>query len=137
MARPTALCALVTMSKPGRGLIIGNKDGPVTDWPEWVSLDVLVQFHLDSGETVSRPDPSFALGGPLDLSRRELDVAIRDLIFSEPRYLPGDPRAEPAQLVSELRNHGVETTVADLAALPLTVIVSDEVEAERAAQASE
>lgn len=124
------------MSDPGRGLVLCNEDGPVTDHPEWVSLDVLVQFQLDSGDTVSRPDPSFARGGPLDCSRRELEVAIRDLIFSQPRYLPGE-HAEPAQLVSELRSHGVDTALAGLAALPLTVIVSDEVEAERVAQASE
>jgi hypothetical protein len=137
MARPIALRALVTMSEPGRGVTLWNESGPVTDQPEWVSLDVLVQVQLDSGEIVARRDPSFGRGGPLDFSRRELEVAIRDLIFSEPRYLPGDPRAEPAQLVSELRNHGVDTTMADLAALPLTVIVSDEVEAERVAQASQ
>jgi hypothetical protein len=137
MARPIAVRALVTMSEPGRGLMLCNEDGPVADHPEWVSLEVLVQLQLDSGDTVSRPDPSFARGGPLDLSRRELEIAIRDLIFSQPRYLPGDPHAEPHQLVSELRNHGVDTTLPDLAALPLTVIVSDEVEAERVAQASE
>ena len=96
------------MSPPGRGLILGNRDGPVTD-PDWVSLDVLVQFELDDGTTVSPPEHTFGRGGPLDCSRRELEESIRDLIFSEPRYLPGDPRAEPAHLVSLLSRHGIET----------------------------
>jgi hypothetical protein len=54
------------------------------------------------------------------MSRRELEESIRSLIFSMPRYLPGDPRAEPAQLVSELQPHGVHTTLEALVALPLT-----------------
>ncbi len=93
-----------------------------------------MQFELDDGASVSPPDPSHYRGGPLDCSRSELEEAIRDLLFSEPRYLPGEPRAEPA-LVSLLSPHGIETTLDALAALPLSVIVSDEVEAERAAQA--
>ena len=80
------------MSGPERRLVVGNADGPITDWPEWVSLDVRVEFELDDGTRVSTAEAKFQRGGPLDCSRDEL------------------------------------------AALPLAVELSDDVEAERASQ---
>ena len=44
------------MSGPERRLVVGNADGPLTDWPEWVSLDVRVEFELDDGTRVSTAD---------------------------------------------------------------------------------
>jgi hypothetical protein len=58
---------------------------------------------------------------------------VRSLLFSELR-LPDDPPPEPAQVISELRLHGTDITIQALAALPLVVTLSDEVEAERARQ---
>jgi hypothetical protein len=122
------------MSRPERRLILVNEHGPVTDRPDWVSLDVLVEYQLDNGTWVSAPEAKWQRGGPLDCSRRALEQDIRALIFSQPRYLPGDPRAEPALLVEELQRHGADSALEALAALPLTITLSDEVEAARAAQ---
>lgn len=122
------------MSRLDRRIMLVDKRGPVTDRPDWVSLDVLVEYQLDDGTWVSSPEAKWQRGGPLDRSRRELEADIRGLIFSEPRYSPGDPRAEPALLVEELRRHGADCTLEALAALPLTITLSDEVEAARLAQ---
>jgi hypothetical protein len=122
------------MSRLGRRLILANEHGPVTDRPDWVSLDVLVECQLDDGRWVSPSDANWQRGGPLDCSRHELEEDIRGLIFSEPRYLPGDPRAEPALIVEELQRLGADSTLEALAALPFTITLSDEVEAARAAQ---
>jgi hypothetical protein len=122
------------MSGPDRRIILVDEHGPVTDQPDWVSLDVLVEYQLDDGRWVSPPEAKWQRGGPLDGSRHELEEHIRGLIFSEPRYLPGHPRAEPALLVEELRGHGAHSTLEALAALPLTITLSDEVEAARVAQ---
>jgi hypothetical protein len=130
-----ALHADVSLSGPGRRLILADRRGPVTDRRDWVSLDVLVEVQLDDGRWVSPPEATHMRGGPLDCSRRELEETIRDLIFSEPRYLPDDPRTEPAQLVSELQPHGIDTTLDALAVLPLTITLSDQVEALRERQA--
>ena len=43
-------------------------------------------------------------------------------------------RAEPALLVEVLERQGVDATLEELAALPLAVELSDDVEAERVAQ---
>jgi hypothetical protein len=122
------------MSRPDRRIILVDEHGPVTDRPDWVSLDVLVEYQLDDGTWVSPPEAKWQRGGPLDCSRHELEEDIRGLIFSEPSYLRGDPRAEPALLVEELRGHGARSTLGALAALPLTITLSGEVEAARAAQ---
>jgi hypothetical protein len=134
MARPIALRATVSMSRPDRRIILVDEHGPVTDRPDWVSLDVLVEYQIDDGTWVSPPEAKWQRGGPLDASRHELEEDIRGLIFSEPRYLPGDPRAETALLVEELRSHGADCTLEALAALPLTITLSDEVEAARVGQ---
>jgi hypothetical protein len=122
------------MSRPERRLMLANEHGPVTDRPDWVSLDVLVEYQLDDGRWLSPSEAKWQRGGPLDCSRHELEEHIRGMIFSEPRYLPGDPRAEPALLVEQLQRHGADSTLEALAALPLTITLSDEVEAARAAQ---
>jgi hypothetical protein len=122
------------MSRLGRRLILVNEHGTVTDRPDWVSLDVLVECQLDDGRWVSPSDVKWQRGGPLDCSRHELEEDIRGLIFSQPRYLPGDPRAEPALIVEELQGLGADSTLEALAALPLAITLSDEVEAARAAQ---
>jgi hypothetical protein len=122
------------MSRPERRLILANEDGPVTDGDDWVSLDVLVEYQLDNGGWVSPSEAKWQRGGRLDCSRHELEEEIRRLIFSQPRYAPGDPSAEPALLVEELQRHGAEGTLESVAALPLTIALSDEVEAARAAQ---
>lgn len=122
------------MSRPDRRIILVDEHGPVTDQPDWVSLDVLVEYQLGDGTWVSPPEAKWQRGGPLDCSRHELEGDIRGLIFSEPRYVPGDPRAEPALLVEELRGYGATATLEALAALPLTITLSDEVEAARVAQ---
>ena len=96
MARPIAMRADVSQSRPGRRVIPANRHGPVTDQPDWVSLDAIVEVELDDGRSVSPPERPTCAGAPLDCSRRELEEGIRSLIFSEPRYLPNDPRAEPA-----------------------------------------
>lgn len=124
------------MSRPERRLVVGNRHGLVADWPDWVSLDVLLEFELEDGTLVSTPEAKWQRGGPLDCSRPELEAAIRDLVFAEPRYEPGDPRAEPALIVQELQRHGIDTTPEALAVLPCTVELSDDVEAARAAQNS-
>jgi hypothetical protein len=132
--RPIALRASVSMSTPDHRIILADERGPVTDQPHWVSLDVLVEYQLDDGTWVSSPEAKWRRGGPLACSRHELEEHIRGLIFSEPRYLPRDPRAEPALLVEELQGHGAHSTLEALAALPLTITLSDEVEAARVAQ---
>lgn len=129
MPRPIAVRASVSMSRPERRLILGDRHGPVADRPDWVSLDVLVEVQLDDGTRVSTPHHQYSLGRPLDCSQRELAESVRSLIFSQPRYLPGDPRAEPTQLVDDLRPYHVETTVETLSSLPLTVTLADEVKA--------
>jgi hypothetical protein len=55
-------------------------------------------------------------------------------VLDQPGYTPGDRRASPALLVEGLQHHSMNATLAALAALPFTVILSDEEEAERAAQ---
>jgi hypothetical protein len=122
------------MSRPERRIMLANEHGPVTDRPDWVSLDVLVEYQLDDESWVSPSEVKWQRGGPLDCSRDELEDDIRGLIFSQPRYLPGDPRAEPALLVEQLQRHGADSTLEALAVLPLTITLSDEVEAARAAQ---
>lgn len=133
MAHPVAIQAIVALSRPEERLVVVNKDGPRTDWPEWVSLDVQVQFELDDGTRVSTERAKWQSGGPLNRSRDQLDHDIRDLVFSQPRYLPGEP-ADPALIVEELQHHGVDSNIETLAALPFSVILGDEVEAERAGQ---
>ena len=92
------------MSGPEHRLLVGNADGLITDWPEWVSLDVRVEFELDDGTRVSTPEPKWSSGGPIDCSREELE------------------------------RHGVDATLEELAALPLAVELSDDVEVERVGQ---
>ena len=104
---------------------------PVTDQPDWVSVDVFVDVELDDGRLVSRPRPAYIRGGPLDCTRRELDETIRRSVFSEPRHHPADPPTEPHSLVGQLQPFGIEVTLDALAALPLTITLSDEVEALR------
>jgi len=65
------------MSGPEHRLLVGNADGLITDWPEWVSLDVRVEFELDDGTRVSTPEPKWSSGGPIDCSREELEARIR------------------------------------------------------------
>lgn len=122
------------MSRPEHRLILGNRYGPVTDRPDWVSLDVLLEFELDDGTWVATAPAKWQRGGPLNCSREQLEQAIRDLVFSEPNWAPGDPRAEPPLVVEELQRHGTSASVAALAALPFIVTLSDEVEAARADQ---
>lgn len=135
MRRPVALCATVSMSEPDHRLVVGNADGPITDWPEWVSLSVRLHFDLDDETRVSTAKAKWLSGGPLDCTRPELEARIRKLVFGHPRFAPGDPRAVPPLIVEELADHGVDATLEELEALPFTFDVSDEVEAERAAQA--
>jgi hypothetical protein len=127
------------MSSPERRLVLADRNGPVTDQPDWVSVDVLVEFELEDDASarrwwVSPSEAKWQRGGPLDCSRHELEADIRDLVFSEPTYTPGDPRASPALVVEELRRHGVDATSKALAALPFTVELAEDVEAARAAQ---
>jgi hypothetical protein len=101
-----------------------------------VSLSVRLHFDLDDETLVSTAKAKWLSGGPLDCSRQELEARIRALVFGNPSYPPGDPRAEPPLIVEELAQHGLEATLEELEALPFTCDVSDEVEAERAAQAA-
>jgi hypothetical protein len=132
MAKAIALEARVAMSKPERRLILGDRDGPVLDRPDWLSLDVQVQFELGDGRGVSAPEPTYAMGGPLDCTRRGLEDRVRALIFQEPpessrRHPAMQPRDELPQLVAELDAHGIETTLETLADLPLSFVIDDEV----------
>jgi hypothetical protein len=133
MARPVALEARVSMSKPGRGMVMGHLDGSVPDLPDWVSLEVQVEFELDDSRRVSAPEPIYGIGGPLDCTRAEFEERVRGALFSEPRDPPlphprMDPLDEGPLLVATLRRHGgVESTLEVLSALPLTVLVDDEV----------
>ena len=63
------------------------------DHPDWVSLDVPLEFELDDGTWVSTAQAKRQRGGPLGCSREQLGQAIRDLVFSQPKYPAGDPRA--------------------------------------------
>jgi hypothetical protein len=95
MAEPIAIEARVSFSKPGHGLALGDHRGrPVTDWPDWVSLDVLVEVQLDDGGRVSPPEPRYGIGWPLDCSRQELEESVRELIFDTPPSLPNEPHGE-------------------------------------------
>jgi hypothetical protein len=127
MAKPIGLEARASLSKPGRGAVLWDENGPVLDRPDWLSVDVHVTYLLDDDRRVSAPEPRFVMGGPLDCDRHEFEARVRDLIFSEPRFEPGDPRAVPPHLVEELASFGVETTMTTLTALPLTVLPDDAV----------
>jgi hypothetical protein len=133
MATPVAIEARVSMSTPGHRLIVGDRHGPITDWPEWLSLDVQVEFELDDTRRVSSPEPTYMMGGPIDCSRAEFEERVRDLLYSEPRGAPPphprtDPLDEGPALVAHLRRYGgVESTMKSLSALPLTISVDDEV----------
>lgn len=114
-----------------------DRDGNVVhemDGVPWVSLDVHVEAELDDGRRVSTPEPTWGLGGPLEGPDGELEERVRGLIFGAPRYPPGYPRAEPPQLIDELRAHGVETTIETLQQLPLTIDLADDVAARLSAR---
>lgn len=133
MARPIALVARVSMSKPGHGLRAFDRDGRELDTRDWLSLDVQVEFELDDSRRVSAPEPIYAIGGPLDCTGAEFEERVRASLFSEPRDPPPphprmDPLDEGPLLVATLRRHGgVESTLEALAALPFTVSVDDDV----------
>jgi hypothetical protein len=133
MARPVAIEARVSMSKPGHRMVVGERQGLITDWPDWLSLDVQVEFELDDTRRVSTPEPRYGMGGPLDCTRAEFEERVRDLLFSEPRGSPSrhprtDPLDEGPSLVAHLRRYGgVESTIQALSGLPLTISVDDEV----------
>jgi len=129
MAQPIALHASVSMSRPGRGVVLVDRHGAVTDRPDWVSLEVFLEVLLDDGSRLSPQESTYVLGRPLDCSRQELENNVRDRIIQQPRCLPGDPRAERPALVRELQAHIIETSLGALAALPLTISLSNEVEA--------
>jgi hypothetical protein len=133
MATPVAIEARVSMSKPGHRLVVGDRHRPITDWPEWLSLDVQVEFELDDRRRVSAPEPRFGMGGPLDCTRAEFEERVRGLLFSEPRRSPpphpwADPLDEGPALVAHLRRYGgVESTIEALSGLPLMISVDDEI----------
>jgi hypothetical protein len=121
------------MPKPGHRMVVGDRDGLITDWPEWVSLEVHVEFELDDSRRVSTRDPRYGIGGPLDCTRAEFEERVRDLLFDEPPESPSpDPRMDPLDegpsLVAHLRRFGgVESTIEALSALPLTISLDDDV----------
>ena len=133
MARPVALEARVSMSKPGRGAVIGHLDGSVPDLPDWVSLEIQVEFELDDSRRVCAPEPIYGMGGPLDCTRPEFERRVRDALFSnQPDPPPPHPRMDPLDegplLVATLRRHGgVETTLEALSDLPWTISIDDDV----------
>jgi hypothetical protein len=133
MARPVALDARVSMSKPGQGITLVQPDGSAPDWPDWVSVEIQVEFELDDSRRVSAPDPIHGMGGPLDCTRAEFEERVRAALFDEPpRQPPPHPRMDPLDegpmLVATLRRHGgVESTLEALSHLPLTISVDDEV----------
>jgi hypothetical protein len=86
---------------------------------------VLVEFQLDDGTWASPTGARYQRGGPLDLSRHELEEEIRGLIFSQPRYSRATREAEPPLLVEELQHLGSASTLEVLAALPLRISLSD------------
>jgi hypothetical protein len=130
---PVAIEAHVSMSPPGRGMMVGDHNGPITDWPEWVSLEIQVEFELDNTRRVSTPEARYGMGGPLDCTRAELEERVRDLLFAEPRGSPpphpwSDPLDDGPALVAHLRRFGrVESTIEALSALPLTISLDDDV----------
>ena len=133
MARPVSLEARVSMSKPGRGMVIQHLDGSVPDLPDWVSLEIQVEFELDDSRRVSAPEPLYGMGGPLDCTRAEFEERVRDALFSnQPDPAPAHPRMDPLDegplLVATLRRHGgVESTLEALSDLPFTISIDDDV----------
>ena len=121
------------MSKPGDGIVVVDGDGLITDSPEWLSLEVQVEFELDDSRRVSTPEPRYGMGGPLDCTRAEFEERVRCLLFDEPpRSPPPNPRIDPLDegpsLVAHLRRFGgVESTIDALSALPLTISLDDDV----------
>jgi hypothetical protein len=133
MARAVALEARVSMSKPGRGAVIGHLDGSMPNLPDWISLEIQVEFELDDSRRVSAREPIYGIGGPLDCTRAEFEERVRAALFDQPPHQPRpDPRMDPLDegplLVATLRRHGgVETTLEALATLPFTITIDDEV----------
>jgi hypothetical protein len=133
MAKPVALEARVSMSEPGQGMVIRHHDGSVPDWPDWVSLEIEIEFELDDSRRVSAPEPIYGIGGPLDCTRAEFEKRVRAALFDEPPHRPPphprmDPLDEGPLLVATLRRHGgVESTLEALAGLPFTVSIDDKV----------
>lgn len=114
-------------------MVVVERDGIITDSPEWLSLEVHVEFELDDSRRVSTPEPRYGIGGPLDCTRAEFEERVRDLLFDEPpQSPPPNPRMDPLDdgpsLVAHLRRFGgVESTIEVLSALPLTISLDDDV----------
>ena len=115
MAQPVSMVATVSLSDPGRGVSLADRDGTPIDRPGWASLDVAVEVRLDDATSVPVPD-AYVMGRPLDCSRAELEQSVRDLNLSE-------------TLVDALSANGIETTPETLVSLPLTVVVAGELAA--------
>jgi hypothetical protein len=133
MARPIAMEARVSMSKPEHRLRVGDRHGRLLDSPDWLSLDIQVAFELDDSRRVSAPEPCYMMGGPLDCTRAEFEERVRSALISEPRDSPPphprtDPLDEGPLLVAHLRRYGgVECTLEALSGLPFTISIDDEV----------
>jgi hypothetical protein len=132
MARPVALEARVSVSRPDHRLTLWDRDGPVQDRPDWVSLDIQVEFELDDSRRVSAPEPPYMMGGPLDCTRAEFEERVRAALFDEPPQPRPDPRMDPLDegppLVATLRRHGgLESTPEALGDLPFRISVDDDV----------
>jgi len=133
MPKPVALEARVSMSKPGRGAFVVHFDGSVPDLPDWISLEIQVEFELDDSRRVSAPEPIYVMGGPLDCTRAEFEKRVRAALFDEPPHQPPphprmDPLDEGPLLVATLRRHGgVESTLEALADVPFRISVDEDV----------
>ena len=121
-------CARIRVHVPTeRRLILGNRYRPVSDEPDWVSLDVRTSSSSPTGPGCRRRRPSGSAVGRLTVlassSSNTSATWCSASLDIRPVTEPNRPWSRRAAA------HGADAPREVLAALPFSVVLSDEVEA--------